>query len=172
MRRPSSVFWGSALAILAADQLTKWWAVRTLDGAPPTAVIGDWARLVLVYNPGAAFGLHVGDWSREMFASLTVVALVVLWRLYRTASPAERARVWASGFVAGGALGNLVDRVKNPHGVVDFLDLGVGDLRWPTFNVADVAVSLGAILLAWVLRDDVADATPGAAVAAPHSDVP
>lgn len=154
MRRPSSVFWGSALAIVVADQATKWWAVRTLEGAPPTEVIGEWARLALVYNPGAAFGLHVGDWSRQIFATLSFAALVLLWRLYRTATPAERARVWASGFVAGGAMGNLVDRVRNPHGVVDFLDVGVGDLRWPTFNLADLAVSLGAIFLAWVLRDD------------------
>lgn len=153
MRRPSKVFWGSALAIVAADQATKWWAVRTLGGAPPTEVFGEWARLVLVYNPGAAFGLHVGDWSRQIFAALTLGALVVLWRLYRTATPEERARVWASGFVAGGAMGNLMDRVRSPNGVVDFLDVGVGATRWPTFNVADVAVSCGAILLAWVLRD-------------------
>ncbi|MCE2940551.1 MAG: signal peptidase II [Gemmatimonadota bacterium] len=163
MRRPSSVFWGTAAAILAADQATKWWAVRTLEGAPPTTLVGDWARLVLVYNPGAAFGLHVGTWSREIFATLTVAALVVLWRLYRTATPAERGRVWTTAFVAGGALGNLVDRVRRPHGVVDFLDLGVGDLRWPTFNVADVAVCVGAVGLAWVLRDDAGAGSPAAA---------
>lgn len=163
MRRPSSVFWGTAAAILAADQATKWWAVRTLDGAPPTAVVGDWARLALVYNPGAAFGLQVGAWSREIFAVLTVAALVVLWRLYRTATPVERGRVWATGFVAGGALGNLVDRIRHPRGVVDFLDLGVGDVRWPTFNVADVAVCVGAVGLAWVLRDDASPSSPATA---------
>ena len=169
MRRPSSVFWGSALAIVIADQATKWWAVRTLAGEPPAEVIGEWARLVLVYNPGAAFGLHVGDWSRQIFAALTVGALLLLWRLYRTASPAERARVWATGFVAGGALGNLVDRVRNPRGVVDFLDLGVGDMRWPTFNLADLAVSGGAILLAWVLRDEPAAADVPATSSEPVS---
>ncbi len=154
MRRPSRVFWGTAALIVLADQGTKWWAVRTLsDGPGPIEVIGAWARLALVYNPGAAFGLSIGSWSREVFTGLTLVALALLWQLYRTASPAERGRVWASAFVAGGAVGNLVDRVRSPRGVVDFLDLGIGDARWPTFNVADVAVSCGALALAWVLRD-------------------
>lgn len=154
MRRPSRVFWGTALAIVLADQGTKWWAERSLAGAPPLEVVGEWARLVLVHNPGAAFGLHVGEWSRPFFIALTLAALVLLVHLYRTAQPGERGRVWATAFVAGGAVGNLLDRLRSPRGVVDFLDLGIGDARWPTFNVADIAVSLGAILLAWVLRDD------------------
>jgi signal peptidase II len=53
--------------------------------------------------------------------------------------------------VCGGALGNLIDRVRDKQGVVDFIDIGLGDSRWPTFNIADMAVSLGAFLLAWVL---------------------
>ena len=53
--------------------------------------------------------------------------------------------------MSAGALGNLIDRVRGPQGVVDFIDIGIGDMRWPTFNVADMAVSTGAILLAYVL---------------------
>jgi signal peptidase II len=56
--------------------------------------------------------------------------------------------------VCGGAIGNLIDRVRSASGVVDFIDVGLGDMRWPTFNVADMAVSIGAFLLAWVLWGD------------------
>jgi len=66
--------------------------------------------------------------------------------------------------VCGGALGNLIDRIRSAAGVVDFIDVGIGDMRWPTFNVADMAVSIGAFLLAWVLwGDEHADeaGTPG-----------
>ena len=64
--------------------------------------------------------------------------------------------------MCGGAVGNLIDRLRSPIGVVDFLDIGFGDWRWPTFNVADMAVSVGAFLLAWVLwgEDDVAEPIP------------
>jgi signal peptidase II len=73
--------------------------------------------------------------------------------------------------VSGGALGNLVDRVRGPQGVVDFLDIGIGDLRWPTFNVADMAVSTGAILLAWVLwgEDRARSTDPPPATRAPEA---
>ena len=65
-----------------------------------------------------------------------------------TATAGDRFRQLALGLVAGGAAGNLVDRIRSPRGVVDFLDIGLGTLRWPTFNVADIAVSCGAVALA------------------------
>jgi signal peptidase II len=83
--------------------------------------------------------------------SLTVVAVVTMWRFYRESTPDARVRVWALCLVTGGAVGNLLDRIRSGRGVVDFLDVGVGAWRWPTFNVADIAVSTGAILLAIVL---------------------
>jgi signal peptidase II len=76
---------------------------------------------------------------------------VILARLYLATSRGDTPRVLALALVCAGALGNLVDRLRSPLGVVDFLDVGVGDMRWPTFNIADMAVSLGAMLLAWVL---------------------
>ena len=65
-----------------------------------------------------------------------------------TAAAGDRFRQLALGLVAGGAAGNLVDRIRSHRGVVDFLDFGIGNLRWPTFNVADIAVSCGAVALA------------------------
>ena len=117
----------------------------------PQAVYGEWVRFTLVYNPGAAFGLHVGAYSRWIFMVLTMVALVILGRLYRATMPGDRWRTAALGLVCAGAIGNLLDRVRSIFGVVDFIDIGIGDRRWPTFNVADMAVSVGAIVLAWVL---------------------
>jgi signal peptidase II len=118
----------------------------------PHPVVGEWIRLTLVYNPGAAFGINVGEHSRWVFIALTVAALVILGRLYHATRRGDTLRVSSLALVCGGALGNLIDRVKpNSRGVVDFLDLGIGDSRWPTFNVADIAVSMGAVLLAIVL---------------------
>ena len=117
----------------------------------PQEVLGEYVRLSLVYNRGAAFGLNVGDHSRWVFMALTIGALLILGRLYLSTRPGDRLRVASLALVCGGALGNLIDRIRHDLGVVDFLDLGFGDARWPTFNIADMAVSSGAFLLAIVL---------------------
>ena len=82
---------------------------------------------------------------------LTVGALFILGRLYRATRDGDLLRTLAISLVCAGAIGNLIDRIRSAQGVVDFIDLGLGDARWPTFNVADMAVSIGAFLLAWVL---------------------
>ena len=82
---------------------------------------------------------------------LTVVALFILGRLYHATRPGDSLRTFSLALVCGGALGNLIDRITQVQGVIDFIDVGMGDSRWPTFNVADMAVSIGAFLLAWVL---------------------
>jgi signal peptidase II len=152
MAMRASRYIGTIGAIVLADQFTKMLAVDRLAPAyVPHPVLGEWFRLTLVYNPGAAFGLHLGPWSRWIFTVLTLVALVVLWRMYRTSVSGEGVKVAALAMVSGGAVGNLVDRLRSSRGVVDFLDVGVGAWRWPTFNVADIAVSCGAVLLAIVL---------------------
>jgi signal peptidase II len=149
---PPSRFAGIAAAVVVLDAFTKMLAVDRLSPAyTPHPVWGEWFRLTLVYNPGAAFGLHLGSYSRWIFMALTVVAVVVMWRLYLHGPHDATWRNWALALVTGGALGNLVDRVRSARGVVDFLDVGVGAWRWPTFNVADMAVSSGAIILAVVL---------------------
>jgi signal peptidase II len=138
--------------VVTLDAITKWLAVRALVPMyTPREVMGEWFRLTLVYNKCAAFGMCVGPYSRWIFLVLTLVALAVLARLYRTTRAENQLRALALALVCGGAIGNLIDRLRHDMGVVDFLDLGVGDWRWPTFNIADVAVSVGAFLLAWAL---------------------
>lgn len=163
MPRSSSralVFWPLMVALVLADRITKVVAEQVLwPRGVPNPVFGDWFRWTLVYNPGAAFGLHLGPYSRWIFLALTIGALWILWQLYRQTQSGDTWRTIAISLVTAGAVGNLIDRIVSPHGVVDFIDIGLGDMRWPTFNVADMAVSTGAILLATVLwREDEAAA--------------
>jgi len=114
-------------------------------------VIGELFQLRLVYNPGAAFGIHVGAWSRWVFTGLSSAALVILWSMFQGTKPGDRVRLNAVALVFAGAAGNLVDRLRSSRGVVDFLDFTFGSFHFPTFNVADSAVTCGAILLAFSL---------------------
>lgn len=144
-----AVLYGSLVSgIVALDQLTKYVVQQTLVLYHPVPVIGDTFRFTYIYNPGAAFGLHLGTYSRWIFLVLTVVAVVVLFAWYRNTPPTDRMRLLAIASVTGGAIGNLIDRVRSHRGVVDFLDVGLGALRWPVFNIADIAVTTGAVLLA------------------------
>jgi signal peptidase II len=148
----SRLFWPILIAVVATDVVTKAIAVKALGVQRiPHDVFGEFLRFTLVYNPGAAFGLHVGEYSRWVFLSLTIGALLILGRLYVSAPPGDRPRIISLALVCGGAIGNLIDRISSSLGVVDFLDVGIGGARWPTFNVADMAVSIGAFMLAIVL---------------------
>lgn len=177
---PTGVAAALVAAIVVVDQVTKEIAVRRLSPPHfPHEVIGDYARFTLTYNPGAAFGMHLGSMSRWIFAGLTIVILGFLVRLYRATPRWDTALRLAIAAVMGGAIGNLVDRFRSPLGVVDFIDLGVGDVRFWTFNVADMAVSIGAVCLVILLwRRDLAhpaahpahDLSAGGAGHAPAAD--
>ncbi len=142
------VFLSCAAAVLALDQASKALASSHLLLGHPVPIVGNLVRLTLVHNTGAAFGLFPG--SRLPFILISVLAIsVVLYLFARDAYQSLVNRVLL-GCILGGALGNLVDRVRWGK-VVDFIDVGWGTLRWPVFNVADSAVTLGVILLAWNL---------------------
>ena len=151
IKRPA--FWSVLGAVVVLDFITKQIAVATLSrGAVP--VLGDWFLFRLVYNPGAAFGIHVGQHSRWVFMGLAIVALIILGSMVRHTLPNQRVRLVALALVCGGAIGNLVDRVRSARGVVDFIDVYIGPFHWPTFNVADMAVTCGAFTLAVILWDE------------------
>ncbi|MFN2565682.1 MAG: signal peptidase II [Gemmatimonadaceae bacterium] len=151
----AGLFWPVVAIVTFVDVITKAIAVRLLvPTRVPHEVIGEAVRFTLVYNPGAAFGINVGPYSRWVFMTLTVVALAILAWLYQSTREGHTSRILALALVCGGAIGNLIDRVRSGDGVIDFIDVGFGDSRWPTFNVADMAVSAGAFLLAWVLWED------------------
>ena len=140
-------FAGTAAVVLALDMFTKLLVQQTLHVYESIEVFGDFFRLTYIHNPGAAFGLHLGPYSRFLFLALALVALAVLIVMYRHTPAEDRLRLFAIGAIAGGALGNVIDRIRSAAGVVDFLDIGVGSLRWPVFNIADTAVTIGALLL-------------------------
>lgn len=139
---------GVVATVLAVDIVTKWIVQRTFRLGQSVEVVGDVFRLTFIMNPGAAFGLHLGPHSRIIFLLLALVALGILVVMYWTTPREDRFRLYAIALVCGGAIGNLIDRVRSARGVVDFLDFGIGDVRWPIFNVADIAVTVGAALLA------------------------
>ena len=158
-RGSALLFWGTATTVILVDQITKLLAERNLIRYVPREIIGDVVRFTLAYNPGAAFSMSLGENSRYIFGAFALIALFVLWRLYRLSGPAKRVgdrlRILALGLAWGGAAGNLIDRIRSPHGVVDFIDVGVNSWRFWTFNVADSAVTVGALVLAWSLsRED------------------
>ncbi|MEW6765944.1 MAG: signal peptidase II [Pseudomonadota bacterium] len=143
-----------ALAVILLDQVTKLWAVADLSYATPVPVFPGF-NLTLMHNPGAAFSFlgDAGGWQRWFFLALAVgvSAWLVMWM--RSLQATERWTSLALALLIGGALGNAIDRAYLGH-VIDFIDLYVGGYHWPAFNIADSAITVGAILLAiLILRD-------------------
>lgn len=155
-------FWPLSLVLVLGDCSSKRIAEAELQPPHvPHEVLGDLVRLTLTYNPGAAFSMSLGAHSRWGFTVLALLVLVLLWRTYQSAESSDRWQGAALGLVAGGAVGNLLDRLRHEAGVVDFIDIGVGDLRFWTFNVADMGVTVGAIMWAVILlrRPDPSEST-------------
>lgn len=133
--------------ILALDQVSKLVVTRTMAKYQSIPVLGDFFRLTYIHNRGAAFGIDVGSPPLHLLFSL--VALGVLVWLFRTSPPGARLLRCSLSLVLGGALGNIADRVRLGE-VIDFFDFGVGQWRWPVFNVADSFVTIGILLLVLV----------------------
>jgi signal peptidase II len=138
------------LPMVLLDRATKALAVTHLPMSVPRPVLGNALRFTLVFNRDAAMNITLGSWSRWGFAAIAVAGVFYLLRLLRLTDPGDWLRAAALGSVSAGAIGNLVDRLLSDRGVVDFIDAGIGAHRFWTFNVADVGVSVGAVVLAYV----------------------
>lgn len=147
-RKKTALYLGLTLGLIVIDQLSKYIVERSLRLYDPVPVIGDFFRLTYIFNRGAAFGIHLGEWSRVAFSILPVAAAALLYMMYRQTPWRDKARLISIALVTGGAIGNLIDRIRSSRGVVDFFDFGFGTMRWPVFNVADIGVTVGALLLA------------------------
>ncbi|MBM3307306.1 MAG: signal peptidase II [Candidatus Eisenbacteria bacterium] len=135
----------TGLAVLVADQAVKRLVVALMALGDSVEVLGPAVRITRTENTGAAFGLFRGGGA--VFVVVSALASVCIIALSRRIARLRRVEQLAFALVLGGALGNLVDRVR--HGaVVDFIDIGIRDLRWPAFNVADSAIVIGVALLA------------------------
>lgn len=135
--------------VLVLDIWTKRWALEALAGGRRIDLFGGLVPLTLAYNRGAAFGISIGDDPRWFFVPVTVLALALLAVLYVQAHRSDHLRLLSLALVMAGAIGNLIDRLRWERGVVDFVGpLDLGFMHWPIFNVADMAISCGAVLLA------------------------
>lgn len=137
------IFAGLAVGVLVADQLTKAWLVSFLAPGQRTEVLGTYLRLVHSQNSGALFGLFRDQAILFAIVSLGVVGMII-W--FHGSAGRNTLLSVALGLLLGGALGNMTDRFRYGY-VVDFVDLGIGDIRWYTFNVADAAISCAILLL-------------------------
>jgi signal peptidase II len=139
---------GLAAAVLVIDQLTKQAITRSFS-LHEMVEVTPFFNLVLVYNRGAAFSFlsDAAGWQRELFIAIALAASVwIAWLLRKYA--AQTMFCLALSLILGGAIGNVIDRFLY-GGVVDFLDFHAFGYHWPAFNVADSAISCGAVLLIW-----------------------
>jgi signal peptidase II len=143
-----------AVAIVIADQLSKMWidanfnvaSVHPLPGAAqPVPVVGDFVRIAKNYNSGGIFGLFGGSALILAASSTFVIAMIFVYQ-WREGARTFWPLALALGLLLGGAIGNFLDRVRL-GAVIDFVDMGIGDWRWYTFNVADAAISTSLLIL-------------------------
>ncbi len=135
-------------AVLALDQASKWLALEKLvlhESVPLTPFL----NLTLVYNKGAAFGFlsTASGWQNLFFIGIALVATVVILYLLKRMGGKDRLMALALMLILGGAIGNLIDRLLYGH-VVDFIDVYYSSWHWPAFNVADSAITVGAVMIA------------------------
>ncbi len=153
MRFPKFVFWPLATTLVLCDCATKRAIEESAVPGVSRPVIRDLVRFTLEYNRGAAFSTHFGRHERAVLIAGGFAILGVLMYLYRDLmrSRSSWPAVVGSALAVGGAIGNLLDRVRSPRGVVDFIDVGIGASRFYIFNVADAGLSVGAVLIAFAL---------------------
>jgi signal peptidase II len=152
MPQRANRFWTIFLTIVLVDVATKRFAVSELSPPyVPHDIIGKFLRFTLAYNPGGAMSLSLGPHSRWWFSVLAIATLLILAYMYRQTSRDDRLQITSIALICGGAVGNLIDRLRSARGVVDFIDIGIGSHRFWTFNIADVGVTVGTATLTWIL---------------------
>jgi signal peptidase II len=125
------------------DQLSKILIVNFLTPfEPPLDIVGSFLRFKLIYNPYGVFGIHFGP--NVLYYVLSVVGAFIL--IYLGLSMKDKTAVIVFAFIIGGAIGNVIDRLRLDY-VIDFIDMGIGNLRWFTYNLADAFITVGAIFL-------------------------
>jgi signal peptidase II len=136
-----------SVVVIALDQLTKGLASSYLLLHDPIAVIPMF-NLTLAHNPGAAFSFlsDAGGWQRWFFTALAIGVSVLITLWIRKLPASENWQAAGLAAILGGAIGNVIDRIQLGH-VVDFLDFYINDSHWPAFNIADTAISVGAVIL-------------------------
>lgn len=134
--------------VIISDQLSKLWVLKKFALYESREVIPGLFSLTYITNRGAAFGFLNGEygvWRHLFFVVVAVAALIFLWTAFRQFRDEGKLFGWAICLIAGGAIGNLIDRLRLGF-VVDFLDFYVKGHHWPAFNIADSAITVGVSL--------------------------
>ena len=139
---------GIAVVVFAIDRVTKTWVTENIALGTARPVVGDYVRIVHAQNSGAAFGLLPE--RTTLLSVLSVVAVLAIVYYYRQIASNSALVSATLGMQLGGAFGNLLDRVTQGY-VVDFVDVGVGDVRFWAFNVADSSIVVGIVLVTLAL---------------------
>ncbi|MAA73259.1 MAG: signal peptidase II [Salinisphaeraceae bacterium] len=152
MRRTLPLLLAAALLAAGTDLATKSWAQAMLAGQPPLPLLGETLRLHLGFNTGVAFSLFAGGGLFVPLLNLAVLSGFCVWLglLLRRQSLGPGAGLCA-GLFLGGGIANLLDRLVDGR-VTDFIDVGVQSLRWPTFNLADIFIVMGALAFVLLLE--------------------
>jgi signal peptidase II len=135
---------GVAVMVFAIDRVTKAWVTSNIPLGTARPIVGDYVRIVHAQNTGAAFGLLPE--RTTLLSVLSVVAVLAIVYYYRQIASNSSLVSGTLGMQLGGAFGNLLDRITQGY-VVDFVDVGVGDIRFWAFNVADSSIVVGIILV-------------------------
>ncbi|HML53421.1 MAG TPA: signal peptidase II [Solidesulfovibrio magneticus] len=147
MRKSYRIALPIAVLVVILDQLTKLWIQDHMVLYTTRTVIPGFFNIVHVLNRGAAFGfLNRSDiqWQTYFFFAATALAVLIIFHLLRMARDDDKLLITGLGLILGGAVGNLIDRIKTGE-VVDFLDFYWKTFHWPAFNVADIAIFLGSL---------------------------
>lgn len=160
--------------VVAVDYMTKQWVMVHLAFERPVDLLGPYVRLTYTRNSGVAFGLGAGT-SFPFYVFSIAAALAILYLFLRARVPSLTRQI-ALSLIMGGAVGNLIDRVRFGE-VVDFIQIGTQRWYWPVFNVADAAVSIGVVLFAftWSTHHEPrteADGAPMEGASPDHAEVP
>ena len=137
-----------AFVIFLLDQFSKWAMLELLHLKSQSYEITSFFNLVLVWNTGVSFGMFAGNGTVKALILVIVAAVIVVVLLQWLRRSSGRLMPFGIGLVIGGAIGNIIDRLRF-GAVVDFLDFHLGDWHWPAFNVADSAICVGVVLLCW-----------------------
>ncbi len=150
--RGKSPYFLLILGIIVVDQAAKHLVVASIPHLAWKQVVPGFLRLWHVHNSGAVWGIlsDAGGRVPRLITLLAVCAFAVVIAVFLRTAPRCRLEMAALAFIMGGALGNIIDRLRLGH-VIDFLDVYVGAYHWPTFNVADSFITAGVLLLAWSL---------------------
>lgn len=142
-----------SILIVILDQVTKFFAVKYLKGNLPKSVIGEFFQLAYVENRGAAFGILQDKKIFFVIISLLVVSILV-WMIIKHSGEMDIFTRISMVMLLGGTIGNFIDRIRQGY-VVDFLSFNFGDYSFPVFNVADICIVIGTILLMiMIILDD------------------